>query len=1157
MRIRELKLIRYGKFSDRAVSLPLAERDIHLIVGPNEAGKSTVRKAIGDWLFGIPVRTPLAFLHPMPDLRIGGVIERGKAGSESTDQLAFDRTKGNKNTLRSPEDIPLADGILQSWLGSLQLEAFNRMHALDHTTLVEGGDGILSASDDIGRMLFQSASGVEHLGEALKKLQAEAEALWAPRKSGTRAYYQAQEAYDTANAEFKRAMLRTRDWKARHDSLASTETQLAEAKCRDAMLRQQISRLERIRRVRPLLLALDAAHTRKTELLATGEIPLLEEGAAKVFAGAMQEISLAQADISRLQGVVAETRAALQETTVDESILIHREEITELNERRLQFRAHASDMVKREEEVRQHWLKVQELASGLGWSADCEEVVRNRLPGQSQRARLSLLLKGRSALVHGLKTAQTSLSECQLQIQQAEKELLALASGAVDPELALMVEQGMKLSDHEQVMTEWQDEIDGLARRIEESMSALGSWRQPLAALLEMVVPDTAQIQGLLDQHKADAAEEKTAQDALEAKTREVTQRQLELQQFVRKFQPVSREQVMEARRTRDGSWSEIKRSPSSLLEHAASFEDQIVQADTLADDRLERAQYEADRQSKAEALEQAMQERAALQDRVETIQRRVLQRLAQWEALASACGLPALPLNVATGWLESRQRVLDLERERSSVERRRSIQEAAATQLGARLWARLGRPPPMPALSMCLREARLLITQADQAQGQRKALEQQIREGTLSLGKLQLNLQAAQGEWDTWRQSWLVAVQSSGYDDDVPVDLVEAELGVMQEIERLLERIRSVRSERIETMQADLDGLAASAASLSARLASDLCDLPAEDIAMELARRLDAAQRAEAATSDWLARLERSQAELADARKRLESVHARLAHLMAAAGAEDVTTLGQAIERSDARRALEDKIQSAEQALGEAAEGLPVEVLRQENESMGADALKAELERLTNEAGPVVDQIASLSNEYGALKSAFDALDGTDLAARAESQRQEAIAAMADVAERYLRLQTAVRLLKWSIEKFRETRQGPMLAKASEIFKVLTLDSFSRLLVDAEADTPRLIGIRPTGEQVDVSGMSEGSRDQLYLALRLAALELQVEQGFAMPLIADDLFINFDDQRTAAGLSVLGALSRHMQVIFLTHHEHLVPLAREVLGPDLNVVWL
>lgn len=86
---------------------------------------------------------------------------------------------------------------------------------------------------------------------------------------------------------------------------------------------------------------------------------------------------------------------------------------------------------------------------------------------------------------------------------------------------------------------------------------------------------------------------------------------------------------------------------------------------------------------------------------------------------------------------------------------------------------------------------------------------------------------------------------------------------------------------------------------------------------------------------------------------------------------------------------------------------------------------------------------------------------------------------------------------------------------------------------------------------------MSEGSRDQLYLALRLAALELQIEQGLNMPPIVDDLLINFDDHRTEAGLQVQGELSRKMQIVFLMHREHLVPLAKEALGSELNVVHL
>jgi uncharacterized protein YhaN len=789
-----------------------------------------------------------------------------------------------------------------------------------------------------------------------------------------------------------------------------------------------------------------------------------------------------------------------------------------------------------------------------------EESVRQRLPATPLRARLASLIKARSALELDLKTARTSLSERQEQIQQAEAALLELSTGAVDPDLGLAVDQALKLGDHEKVMADLKDEIDGLTQEIEDALIALGTWSRPLESLSAMMVPETAHVQGLIDQHRADAAEDKTYRDALEVKTKEVVQLELELKQFLRNFQPVSREQVLEARRIRDISWHEIKRVPDSLPLRAEGFEAQISEADTLADVRLDRAQYEADRQSKTDTLEHRQREREDLSHRLESIRSRMEQRISEWNALASSCGLPLLPLEMALPWIQSRQGVLDLVRELSHAERQRSAQDAAATEIRNRLWLRLGRATtdaPAPELGVCLREARALITQADQAQGQRKTLEQQIREGQRSLGKLHEALRSAQGEWDTWMKSWHVAAQSVGYGADTSVEQAEAELELMQEVERLLDRIRSIRSERIETMQADLDGLAITAASLTAMIASDLADLAPEDIALELARRLDLAQKAEAATNDLLARLKRSQSELVDAQKTLQVLHARLAPLMAAAGVEDATSLGRAIERSDERRAVEARILTSEQDLTQAADGLSLDELRGESEAIGADELKAQLDRLTADTRDVVEQIASLSNEFGAQKIAFDALDGTDLAARAEAQRQEALAAMTESAEQYLRLQTAARLLKWSIEKFRETKQGPMLSKASAIFKGLTMDSFSRLLVDSEGDAPRLFGIRPSGEQVDVAGMSEGSRDQLYLALRLAALELQVEQGMNMPLIADDLFINFDDRRTAAGLRVLGELSRSMQVVFLTHHDHLVPLAKEVLGSDLNVVHL
>lgn len=89
------------------------------------------------------------------------------------------------------------------------------------------------------------------------------------------------------------------------------------------------------------------------------------------------------------------------------------------------------------------------------------------------------------------------------------------------------------------------------------------------------------------------------------------------------------------------------------------------------------------------------------------------------------------------------------------------------------------------------------------------------------------------------------------------------------------------------------------------------------------------------------------------------------------------------------------------------------------------------------------------------------------------------------------------------------------------------------------------------------VSGMSAGSADQLYLALRSASIEDYLGRADALPFVADDLFINIDDGRAAAGFRVLGQLSEKTQVLFFTHHQHLVDIARDSLGASVHVVML
>jgi uncharacterized protein YhaN len=204
-----------------------------------------------------------------------------------------------------------------------------------------------------------------------------------------------------------------------------------------------------------------------------------------------------------------------------------------------------------------------------------------------------------------------------------------------------------------------------------------------------------------------------------------------------------------------------------------------------------------------------------------------------------------------------------------------------------------------------------------------------------------------------------------------------------------------------------------------------------------------------------------------------------------------------------------------------------------------------------------VAERLNALVQRQVTHEQAFSAINGRANAANAEAMRHEALAAMGDAAEEYLAVATASRLLKWAIDRYRDQKQGPMLQRAGEVFAQLTLGEFTRLVADHEVQPPALFARRRNGKLVEVAGLSEGTRDQLFLALRIAALELHLRHASALPFIADDLFVNFDDGRARAGLQALRELSRHTQVLFLTHHEHLLPLVRDVFGADVNVCEL
>jgi uncharacterized protein YhaN len=297
---------------------------------------------------------------------------------------------------------------------------------------------------------------------------------------------------------------------------------------------------------------------------------------------------------------------------------------------------------------------------------------------------------------------------------------------------------------------------------------------------------------------------------------------------------------------------------------------------------------------------------------------------------------------------------------------------------------------------------------------------------------------------------------------------------------------------------------------------------------------------------------LQQARRDIQDSEATIQAMTERLDALCVEAKQDSHTDLEGAERRSAEYLRLIAENGNVEQELLEAGEGATLADLKGEAKDVDPDELPGRIDALTSNIDEELEPRRTvLAESKGREEMEIELLDGSDHAAALADQGQSVLAGIRANAERYVRVKLAARILRDEIEQYRKENQGPMVRRASEHFAVLTRNSFQELRTDFnEKDEPVLAGIRPDGEHVHVEGMSNGTRDQLYLALRLASLEKYMENSEAMPFIVDDILVDFDDERSEAALNALADLSKKTQVILFTHHSRVVEQASGLSCP-------
>ncbi|MCG6910508.1 MAG: AAA family ATPase [Deltaproteobacteria bacterium] len=1158
MRIDRFDLIAYGPFTDTVLDLSDGVSGLHVIYGDNEAGKSTSLRALTGWLFGIPVRTNDNFLHANPQLRIGGKLKL--SGGKT---LEFVRRKGTKGTLLDPSTgESLDDAVLTPFLpGGMDENLFTKLHGIDHVRLVEGGRELLNQSGDLGQALFSAAMGTASLREILSDLRNGAEELFKPRAS-TKVVNKAIADFRDAKRRVKEASVPVAEWKRLKKGLAETVKDIEKVEEEIKGKSKEKSRLDRFNRVKGALAERRAVIER---IDALGEVLLLPEEFGDTLQDARNRLrsigeikSKAEANLARLKENAGKIHVRAELLDNEAVILALYKEIGSV-EKAIQ------DRPRQDAKRRLLRSEAEQLLKSVRPDLGVADAGRLR-PLTNNKKWITDLARRHSLLEQKQENSERAAKDIEDEQATIEKQIGEHADSKLDlSELKAAVAAARRAGDLEKRLNDAQKRASEDSQACQNEFSRLGRFSGTIDALLKLVVPLPETLDAFekrfdelleeardLDRVKKDLSEERKHAEQ-------------DLNVLLRTSNAPTIAELEDSRTLRDAGWDLIKRkyikkadAEKEIAAYAHDsdlptlYEQKVGEADHISD-QLRLASDQVVKRADLEArIEDLKARHKFTADETEKVQARQIACEKEWKAVWGPLEIsPGTPREMKQ-WLLKVDHLLSGLRSARVVSGEAQTLAAACNALRKSIALQISSVDDAVDTDLMSLEAMISlceqrIEKEEEALERKRQWEHSLRDLSVHKKRAREDLASIEKERAVWSREWVQAIAGLGLEPDThparATEVFEQLLAFFDKFDRSEELHR-----RIYGIDQVSEQFRLKVKTFAAGIGFKADDQEAASVAAQLNRELTRAREARAGLEKIQAQEKETTAEVENAGLTIRSVEEQLATLRKQASAKTDDALEAAWDRSRTMRDLNQRLETVERELTRNGDGLSIQDLENEAVALDADAVGDDLDRVSEELKVLQATRDRLRDQRQTVQTEMQAIDGSDTAAVASEEAEQHLAAMASGIEQYLRLQIAALILEQRIDAYRRKNQAPVLARAGELFARLTLGSFANLRDElTESGVPILLGVRPDDAEVAVDQMSDGTRDQLYLALRLATLEQYLRKGEPMPFVVDDILIGFDDNRTKVCLEIFAELSDITQVLVFTHHRRVVELAERL----------
>ncbi len=1156
VRLTSLTLEKYGPFENRVLNFR-SDAALHVVFGRNEAGKSVTLRALADLICGFPPSIKSddcrVVRFKSGDLRLAATMLHADGRT-----FSFRRRAGRQNTLLGVTDNDKCDeATFRQFAGMPERKDFENEFGLTAEALRNGEQALLAAGGRLAETLAAGSAHLSVLSKVRSQLQDDAAALYL--SSGRKKLLNdAIERFQTAGKDFRAAVVTGDALKRARDVLDEAETHRLQINERHRDMERRKKLLERAQRTR------DKLRQRAQTLARLVEFSSLPEVGETTFTAwskaceretiLVQEIAAAEAKLDELEN---------QAIGLDPSrdLLAAAGEIGQLLEARGAAKGSNDDLPKREEAFRAALQKLQEAARALGLAdADANaNALIDSMPNDLALTRVRELLRRRIALQAARESAKGRVEKALLRQraldqsggQRADDPTHLLNLFATFADISALVKSLREQGAH---LEEQSARLAQEAQRLTPSMQLENLLRAPL--------PDLALIEAHLRRATAFDESEREIERNEKALAQRIAETEQAMRDLARQGDISSPEDMRNARRQRDAAVDALEvqceTDPRERATRFAGLRSVISDADRQADNLLSGADRAARQRQLTDTLAQVQIENAALVERRSACAQQSAVFNEDWRALWAGCGFAPLTPARMRDW---RMKAAALVERYDNLSGARAAYNAASAECVERV-ARLrlfaqhagvqadGEAP----VAELHNQVRIALEAVQKAWSDGRQREAEMASAANDMAEAEKEITELDEREALASRDWREALATLALGADASVAEAEEALrlwaGAIGDLGHYRENGR-----RVTAIRRDIETFELRVADMCARLCPDIAGETPWRIVDVLIERRDAA-RAAFTSLELLARQREQASEKVDGLRKQLAVSR---DVIAAAA----TTLGLSEENLSAALAqIAERLELVEanktlcRDIAASGDGLTPEQLEAEQGDIDFDVLPAELAALDAQKNAVLEdlQCAAIASE-AARKALAELEAGRDAPSRILEQKQAA-SELLDIARDWLLRMGAAKLAGVAMEQHRRRNQDPVIAAASGLFAHATGGAFSGVVVDLDDDgQPLLKGVRPDGARLTTEAMSEGTRDQLFLALRLALLGQR--SADPMPFIGDDLLASFDDERTAHTIEMMSEFGLQRQTILFTHHGHVVDAARARLGGRLDVVDL